>query len=324
MANTALIPFGNTDHLPSHIGKKRPTKVAALMEGVGAGFVRLVADDGKWFIVRGKDDRAVIRTKDGEGFKRDVPVIFVKASEHLNRIFYKEGYVKGQTSTKPDCSSTDGVRPDSTIAEPQAKSCASCAHAVYGTGQNGKGFRCANYRRMAVLLWPNMEEPMMLQVPGGSLKALASYGKQLSARSVDYDQVLTQVAFDEEDSKKLVFAPAAFLPDDVYQATLEMAKSPEVDTILGATSFPEQEDKAPPADNTTTAEVEEVIAAPQKAEKVADLAETRKKKTAPKKVEPEAEEEDTEEAEDAPAPAAKKAAAAGSSDLDALLADFDD
>jgi hypothetical protein len=321
MANTALIPFGSTDRLPAHIGKKRPTKVSALMEGVGASFVRLVADDGKWFIVRGKDDRAAIRTKGGEGFKPDVPVILVKVSEHLNRIFFKEGYIKGQTPTKPDCSSTDGIHPDSSIAEPQSKSCAACAHAVYGTGQNGKGFRCANYRRMAVLVWPNMEEPMMLQVPGGSLKALANYGKQLSAHGVDYDQVLTKVSFDEGDSKKLVFAPAAFLPDDAYQSTLEMAKSPDVDTILGATSFPEQEDKAPPVDNITKDEVEEAIAAPKKSEKVADLAETRKKKAAPKKVEPEA--EDADEPEEALAPPPKKVAAA-SSDLDALLADFDD
>jgi hypothetical protein len=319
MANNALIPFGNTDSLPAHIGKKRPTKVSALMEGVGAEFVRLVADDGKFVIVRGKDDKTPIRTKAGDAFKSSVPVILVKVSEHLNRTYYEGAYVKGQAPTKPDCSSTDGIRPDSTIAEPRAKSCAACAHAVYGTGQNGKGFRCANYRRMAVLVWPNLEEPMMFQVPGGSLKALANYGKQLSARGVDYDQVLTTIAFDEEDSKKLVFAPMAFVDQETYDQVLEMAKSTEVDTILGATSFPEQEEKAPPVENITKAEIAEAIATP-KVEKVTDLAETRaKKKPATKKVEPE-----IEDAEEVPAPAPKKVAAQAPTDLDNLLADFDD
>lgn len=327
-----LIPFNETAKLPAFLGK-RTKRADDLKAGVGLGMVSISIEGKKWTIIRGKDDRkSLMNPKDPESFASSINLIILKASPNLSRIFYEKTYVKGEDA-RPDCSSVDGVKPDTAARNPQAKSCASCPHSAWGSGANGKGFRCANHRRLAVANPGVIDEPMLLRVPGGSLKNLALFADMLDKRGVPYDGVVAKIGFDpDEPTPKLTFEPIAFVSDEMYETVVRVAESDEVARILGL-SLSEDEaapvttvgaaptieevaeaveepapkkaaKKAEPAPEPTEIELEEVAEA--MAAPVADLAEERAKKA--------------EKAE------AKKAApkAAGGDDLDDLLAGFDD
>ena len=230
-----LIPFDNADKLPSYIKKSRSGKSAALKAGVSVGVTRLSTAGKRWTIVRGRDDKTPLRNpKDPEAFATYINLVVLNVAPALSRTFYSKGFDPSAEPGPPDCSSADGVKPDSGIEKPVSKSCAVCPHAVYGTGPNGKGFRCPNHRRLAVASPNALDDPMLLSVPGASLKNLAIYGDLLDKRGCDYDMVITKVAFDpDEPTPKLMFEPVAFLPEDLYAAAQQAGKSSAVERILG-------------------------------------------------------------------------------------------
>lgn len=314
----ALVPFNNeTTNVPAFL-KNRKRNVADLKAGVGSGVVRLSIEGKRWTIVRSKEDQTpIMNPKDPESYAGHVNLVIIKAAQHLSRAFYEGKYERGKSGA-PDCASVDGVKPDTGVPKPQAKSCAVCPHSVYGTGENGKGFRCSNARRLAVANPAHLDEPMLLNVPGGSLKNLAIFADLLDKRGVDYDQVITKFSFDPDfPTQRLIFEPVAFVTEEMYAEVQQMAESSEVENILGVSL---SSDAAPMVSTVSREEVAEAM--PKEAKgNVEDLAEAKAKK-ASKKAEPKPEPEAVEE-EEAAEPAPKKAAAGGD-DLDDLLADFDD
>lgn len=226
---------------------------AALTQGVSSGFSVFSIKGKVWHLVRG-DDKKLITKKayDEHGNMHDtgepaasIEVVILNANPNLSRVYYAKGYEEGADG-KPDCYSNDGITPEADSADPQAVKCASCPHSQYGSkisDSGAKGFACANSRRIAVASPANLEEPILLRVPGASLKALATYAKELDDHGYIFTEVVTRVGFDYSVAHPaLTFKPAGLLPDGVLETVATQASSDLVAQMIGTNAV-----KAAPA-----------------------------------------------------------------------------
>jgi hypothetical protein len=208
---------------------------------------------GKNFTVVRDGERTVL-TKEVDGEKIAVPsieVVLVKANKGTSKVFYMKGYQEGSEATKPDCFSNTGDRPDPSVAEPQAKSCALCPHNQWGSkiGDNGgKGKACQDSVRMAIATADLINDPYLLRVPPASIKSLGEYGKMLAKRGVGYNMVVTRIGFDmESPTPKLTFKPTGLLSDAGYAQVQEVMASDVVQAILGSEGIAAAAAEAAPA-----------------------------------------------------------------------------
>ena len=107
----------------------------------------------------------------------------------------------------PDCSSSDGLRPDSEQASDaeleagsrrchQAATCAECAYNAYGSDLGGgRGKACKNMRRLALLLRGH-RLPHILTLTPTSLRAWDDLVTSLSDRSIPYLAVVCSFALE--------------------------------------------------------------------------------------------------------------------------------
>jgi len=236
-----IIPFDTASgNLPAYL--KTANRAAVnddLTAHAGTGFP-VMSIKGKNFTVVRDGERTVL-TKEVDGEKIAVPsieVVLVKANKGTSKVFYMKGYQEGSEATKPDCFSNTGDRPDPSVAEPQAKSCALCAHNQWGSkiGDNGgKGKACQDSVRMAIATADLINDPYLLRVPPASIKSLGEYGKMLAKRGVGYNMVVTRIGFDmESPTPKLTFKPTGLLSDAGYAQVQEVMASDVVQAILGS------------------------------------------------------------------------------------------
>ena len=240
-----LIPF-SSGNVPAHIGKRRAQNVD-LFAGIGPKITKLSIKGKVWTIVKGKDNREIITNpNDPDSPAAYLPLVIVKAAKDLSRAYFEKSFDDNAPDVRPTCSSIDGVKPDAGVPAPQAKSCAACKWSVFKTATNGKGPRCGNHRRLAVVLNNRWDEPMLLQVPGASLDNLAKYGKELSQHGASYDEVIAKVSFDmAEATPKIVFKPANYLTPELCDKIQALAVSSAVADILGLTASELEGDEIP-------------------------------------------------------------------------------
>jgi len=232
MGNLVPFDFDKPLALPAHI-KAMLGDADDLSASVGIGYPVLSIKGSKWTLIRNKDRQVIKLPNNPEVPAPSVEVVIIRANPNLSRAYYPSGYTEG-SSDKPSCYSNDGTKPGAESSEPQAKSCAVCPHNVWGTGPNGKGYACAQARRIAVAPVGALTDPMLLRVPPASLKPLAEYGTQLKARGVAYNSVTTKISFDEhEATPKLVFRPVSLVSEDMAKTIIAVRDSEVVLAILG-------------------------------------------------------------------------------------------
>ena len=155
-----------------------------LTAGAGVGFAVLTYRGKVWRVVH-KGTEHTLKTKDGDPIP-SVRVVILRANQNLSKIFYKKAYKEGDNEA-PDCYSMDGERPDSSIKEPQSKTCAACPQAAWGSkiSDDGRELKaCQDSRRLAVVPCNDIANemfggPMLLRVPAASLANLVSYDDML-------------------------------------------------------------------------------------------------------------------------------------------------
>jgi len=167
-------------------------------------------------IVNGKEAGKV---KDGF-----LNVIVINALPKVSRQFYATAFDPDAAPTLPDCWSNQGDVPDAKAANPQSASCATCPQNIDGSGINGKGRACRFNRRVAVLLENDMSGDIyQFNIPAKSLfgkgvgntHPFESYIKFLPANGESIDRIITQIAFDEnETADVLKFTPVRHLTDE--------------------------------------------------------------------------------------------------------------
>lgn len=268
-----LIPFeASSSSVPAAISKYFASETSDLVgNNAGSGFP-VISIKGKVFhIIRG--DEKILVTKPGEDDPASsLEVVILKANPNRSKVFYLTGYVEGSDS-KPDCHSPDGIAPAADAQNPQAKKCAVCPHNVWGSriseaGKKGKA--CGDSRRIAVATVDAPADPMLLRVPAASMKAMEDFGKQLAARGVPYQAVVTKVGFDYSVAHPaLTFKPVGLIPDAAKLGEIKKASELElVQQIIGTAPMPAGaavEEEVPVAAETPKA-AEPMMEAPKKAE----------------------------------------------------------
>lgn len=173
-------------------------------EGIsfGGGSYKVVSTKGKtWLLKDGENENVLMKpdAPDEPAASLEIVILDVGPSMDMrtnNRVFYIEKYEPG-TSAKPDCASSNGVTPDDGVPSPQAKSCELCPHNVRGTSATGKGKACASTKRLAIATPDNLNEPMLLRVPSGSLLALNEYFGWMKKQNIrNPAHVVTKIGFD--------------------------------------------------------------------------------------------------------------------------------
>ena len=308
-----VIPF-ESKSLPAFLKGKAAAVNADLTTGVGNGGYPVLSIKGKIFTLVKGDTRTVLRKPDDpDEIAQAVEIVILKANPHLSKVYYAKGYDEDGQNQKPDCSSSDGLKPDTSITEPQCKTCALCPHNAWGSGRGGKGKACQDSRRVAIAAAGQLNEPMLLRVPPATLKPLAEYANALAKRGAPYNAVITKIRFEaEEATPKLTFTPVGFLGEDQYAEAEEVSNSDIVSQIIGVSAAPHHDEDAP------------ALEAPAKPAKAAPA-----KKAAVSDDDLDAALGGVHVVEEAPAKPAKKPAAVIDTsdlgdDLDAVLASLDD
>lgn len=217
----------------------------AAMQGLSAGMPARIKMNGKDFALvdAGGEEKPYPKASlqamdDGNLY---LPMVILKAKPNISKQWYLEAYNPNATEFKmPDCMSSDGVRPDAGVLDPQAEACATCPQNAFGSGrdQQGnptKGKACTDNKIMAVLI-PKYGV-FQLAIKPASLKNFAAYVKKLSASGIPITAVFTYVSFDPAESYPvLIFQFGGFLPEAHLPALAEKAESAEVKEIIGVPS----------------------------------------------------------------------------------------
>lgn len=327
--SSATIPFEEGMSLPAYL-QDLEADLQAYTAGMLAGFPVLSIKGKSFAVVRDGKRTIVTRPDDPDAPANYVDAIFLKSNPALSKVYYLKGYEEG-SAAKPDCFSNDGQRPDPGSTSPQAKSCVTCPHNVFGTGSNGSGKACSDSRRIAVAALSSLDDPMLLRVPPGSFKNLAKYAQYLSQRGIkSMAGVLTRIKFDaDEATPKLVFSPRALLAADVVAEVKKIANTDLVAQIIGVAAMPHEDDDTPlELPKVTMDDVAKAVQTPKPAPAPEPEAEPEEEAPKPKRqVKPKVEVEAVAEAvvtpvKPAPVPPAKPSTPAD--DMDSLNAALDD
>ena len=212
----------------------------SLADGIGQSY-GVISYKGKVWAVKHRGERKnVLRPDDGTPASY-LDVVVLSAADHKSKSYYKD-FVDGD-SQPPLCSSMDGVVPDSGVPQKQADSCALCPRNEWKLQPSGKkGRDCTDYKRLAVLLLPNVSkalfgepllEPVFLRVPPASLNALAQMGEQMDAQGYPYYSYVTRITFDPNEAHpKMVFKALQPLTDGEAPMIMKLRKDPIAGRIV--------------------------------------------------------------------------------------------
>jgi hypothetical protein len=232
-----IIPF-DSKNLPAHLAN---FDLKGLSDGLGShvsGGFPIISIKGKVFATVRDGERHVLpNPKDPDSPATSIEVVIIKTNKEPSKVFYAKGYQEGGENIKPDCFSNDGLAPDASVENPQAKKCALCPHNQWGAkvGENGKkGKACGDSIRIAVAQPDLINDPYLLRVPAASIKPLREYVSGVEKRGVAVPMLLTRIGFDmEAPTPKLTFKGMGFLDASTVQAVTEARNSDVVANILG-------------------------------------------------------------------------------------------
>ncbi|MGZ5165709.1 MAG: hypothetical protein ACXWCQ_34880 [Burkholderiales bacterium] len=214
-------------------------KEGDLSAGVQQGF-GIIGYKGKVWSTRYRGVNTDLMRADGDGPMNSIEVVILKASAHVSKIWYENGWVEGSNAA-PDCFSTNGITPDMQSKKKQANACALCPKNQWGsriTPQGKPGKACGDSKRLAVVPLPDIKNeglggPMLMRVPAASLGDLAAFGEKMQNMGYQYFSIGIRIAFDAKESyPKFVFSPIRPLSDSEADLVLSMRDEPAVARIL--------------------------------------------------------------------------------------------
>lgn len=316
MANLpAIVPFDQDVPLPAIFGDVSEADYN-LAGGIISGFA-VVSIRGKVWRARFKGDEHIIRDKkDGEP-KRRLQVVVVGVGPNVAKTYYAGAYVSGNTEA-PDCASTDGVRPDAGVADPQSSTCATCPMNQFGsrvTEAGKKGKACQDNKRLAIVPADDIENsvfggPMLLRIPPSSFQSLDQVSQVLAKNRVPFYGAVLDIGFDPDaEYPLLTFRALGRITDpDLASMIMEHRNSTVTESILFGNASSEA---ALPVLPAATKPATKALAKPAPARKAAPAAQQEVVLPPPAdEGVPEQGAEDAGEVEESEAPAAPPKAAA--------------
>lgn len=225
---TNLTTF-NPTKVPSFLKKAELSPIAKALAGStgGTGIKRISTKGGVFRLMASGKEVAAIDD-------RHLDVVIVNAAPKVSRTFYAGQYVEGEAKA-PDCWSAEGDLPDSSVTDPQSKSCATCPQNIKGSGQ-GDSRACRFSQRLAVVLANDLEgDVMQLTLAATSIfgkdegearRPLQAYARWLAAQNVSPETVITRLKFDTKAAvPKLFFMPVRYLEDDEYSIVVDKGQT---------------------------------------------------------------------------------------------------
>jgi hypothetical protein len=199
------------------------------------------ASQNKRISIRGGVFRMMVGGQEtAKSDERSMKVVIVSAAENVSRTFYEGSYEEG-TQVPPVCWSSDGVRPDSGVKEPQNTTCNGCPQNVLGSGTGG-GRACRYSQRLAVVLAHDMNgDVFQLVLPATSIfgkvengkMPLQAYVKYLAAHNVNVEDVVTEMRFDTDSATpKLTFSPVRPLEENEHNLCSLKAQTTEAKNAI--------------------------------------------------------------------------------------------
>ena len=141
------------------------------------------------------------------------------------KTYYEKQYEPGDT-IPPDCSSTDGIRPDTWVSSPQSQYCSNCPKNVFGSATSmsgGKAKACKDGKILWVMKTDDLSEPYGLKIPVMSLKNLSEYGKYIHKNGYPLSLVITEIGLDDEaEFPKLTFKHSGFVEEASSEAIVKI------------------------------------------------------------------------------------------------------
>ena len=228
MSNISIF---NPSNVPAFARNNELSDTAKALTGGGVNNSKRISIKGGVFrlLAGGKEIAAID--------ERYLDVIIVKAAPKVSRVFYAKSY-DGENVTGPDCSSSDGERPDPHIKTPQNSACHNCPQNIAGSG-TGNTRACRFQQRLAVVLENNPEgDILQLTLPAtsvfgkeeGDKRPLQAYARYLAVQNppINPEQIVTRMKFDTKaEAPKLHFAPTRWLTEDEYAIVKTQAESEE-------------------------------------------------------------------------------------------------
>jgi hypothetical protein len=274
---SAIITLNGGAKLPAYLQNRKALAVINDEVATGTSFPTLSIKGKVFTLVKGNEKKVLTKPdEDGEIVPVSSLVLNVVRANTKARVFYLKQYNDGDegAAARPDCYSYDGVEPGHDAVTPQAKKCAACAHAVWGSkvsrdGQESKGTACTVNTRAAVIDPANLNpegelEPFLLRVPAGSRSNFADIVKTAQQRGIPYNALALRVAFDmAAPSPKLTFKIVGLVNDETYDRVNKAYEGDHVKEMVGlmapreALPAPEPE----PAGDNPEADLDAVLAA---------------------------------------------------------------
>lgn len=192
-----------------------------MVSGVGSSVPRVSLKGRRFRFVDGEDETKV----DGPV---DVVILGVEPRDGLSKTWYEKAYNPASTDP-PDCSSWDGIRPDSWVSKPQSSACATCPQAQWGsaTSMSGKKAKaCKESKRLIIVNADDVNGTQyVLTVTISGLKALSTYGKWLAQNQLPFSAVVTTLDFADSDFPELAFEFKHFLEEEDGIACMSIAEA---------------------------------------------------------------------------------------------------
>jgi hypothetical protein len=200
MVSTALAIPALPAHLAQYVAKHADENAGAA-GGIKAGSWPRISIGGSKFSIKANGESTLITDPTNPDLpKMQLEMVVVGHNPMVSKTFYDGDFEEGDKD-EPDCSSDDGMTPDSHITQKQSVSCATCPKNVWGSKiskMSGKQIKaCSDNKRLVVLQAAALDDDAYeFSVKPSSLKDWAIYVKELTSRSIPVSAVVTLIYFD--------------------------------------------------------------------------------------------------------------------------------
>jgi hypothetical protein len=210
-------------NLPAHLQGMKVENV--FQAAASEGDFPVISLKGKNFTIVRNGDQEIITDEHGDPV-RSFEAVIVSLNPRKSKVFYTAEYTDGDSSA-PACYSHDGLTPAADAETPQCKTCAACPKNIWGSAiKNGqKRKACDDNMRLAVAAAEQIDDPMLVRVPPGSLKNISEYGSWLAKHNIGPSGVVTRIGFDKNAAFAVTFKFSRFTEESEYDEVKKVLES---------------------------------------------------------------------------------------------------
>lgn len=224
-----IIPF-ESNKIPEHIRNAKQSELTKRLKK-GSSLKRISIRNGVFRCVVGGEE--VAKNKNGY-----MDVVIVNVAENINRTYYSNAYdPNAESASPPNCSSANGIVPDSHIESPIAKTCAECPMNIKGSGSNATTKACRYFRRIAVALATDLDSGVyQLVLPSKSVfgkgdathMPFNQYLQYVISQNFSIENLITRMSIDDDaDQPTLVFQAIGYPNQSMIAKIEELSASQE-------------------------------------------------------------------------------------------------